>query len=130
MNVKRLISRAANSCGERNKCVERPGVLQGDCVGMLGDDRRPIEMQMVVAVDVISAPVTCTCRRMCLFQIRSRPFPWVSRHANKWRQRYKNPAIKPQPTLVSLLSASSLEINYNFNYVKTRTCIAIFYSNL
>ncbi|XP_018311210.1 LOW QUALITY PROTEIN: unconventional myosin-IXa [Mycetomoellerius zeteki] len=39
---------------ERNKCVERPDVLQGDCNGMLENDRRPIEMQMV-AVDVISA---------------------------------------------------------------------------
>lgn len=71
MSIKRLISRTANSCGECNKCVERP-TLQGDCVGLLEDDRRPIEMQMV-AVDVISVPVTCTCRRVSLFQIRS-PF--------------------------------------------------------
>jgi len=71
-SVTRLISRAPSNYGERNKCVS--GFLQGDCNGMLENDRRPIEMQMV-AVDVISALVTCTCPRVRLFQIRSHPFP-------------------------------------------------------
>jgi len=117
LSIKRLISRAANSCGKRNKCVERPSVLQGDCVGMLENDRRPIEMQMV-AVDVISVPVTCTSRRVRLFQIRSRLFP-------ECRDTQTSGVVTKMPLSSHnqywchcAMSPSRLNLSCNFNYIK------------